>query len=248
MVSGEGHDRSDGRGGEGPPASAHAPVEAEAGEGVSRQLEQMLSVTDAALGFLSLEEMLSELLERVRGGLHADTAAILLLDEDRGVLVARAARGLEEEVRQGVQVPLARGFAGRVASGRRPIVIEDLSKADVVNPILRQRGIRSMLGVPVHVEGRVIGVMHVGVLKQRLFDDDDVALLQLAADRAALAIDNARLTEQRAVTEIMQRALLPDALPSIPGMRFSAKYLPGGSGVKMGGDWYDVFQLPSGRL
>src|SRR5436305_4471390 len=111
------------------------------------RLEQMLSVTDAALGYLSLEEMLCELLERIRSGLHADTAAILLLDEDRGVLVARAARGLEEEVRQGVQVPLERGFAGRVAAQRRPIVIEDLSKADVVNPILRQKGIRSMLGV-----------------------------------------------------------------------------------------------------
>jgi serine phosphatase RsbU (regulator of sigma subunit)/anti-sigma regulatory factor (Ser/Thr protein kinase) len=208
----------------------------------------MLSVTDAALGYLSVEEMLSELLERVRGSLRADTAAILLLDEDRGVLVARAARGLEEEVRQGVQVPLERGFAGRVAAGRRPIVIEDLSKADVVNPILSQKGIRSMLGVPVHVEGRVIGVMHVGALTRRLFDEDDTALLQLAADRAAIAIDRARLTEQRAVTEIMQRALLPDELPTVPGLRFSAKYLPGGTGVKMGGDWYDVFQLPSGRL
>jgi serine phosphatase RsbU (regulator of sigma subunit)/anti-sigma regulatory factor (Ser/Thr protein kinase) len=224
-----------------------APVKPPAGE-LGRTLEHMLSVTDAALGYLSLEEMISELLERIRDGLAADTAAVLLLDEDRGVLVARAARGLEEEVRQGVQVPLARGFAGRVAAERRPVVIEDLSKADVVNPILRQRGIRSMLGVPLHVEGRVIGVMHVGTLQQRLFDEDDIALLQLAADRAALAIDNARLTEQRSVTEIMQRALLPDALPTIPGLRFSAKYLPGGSGVKVGGDWYDVFQLPSGCL
>ena len=151
-------------------------------------------------------------------------------------------------MRQGVQVPLARGFAGRVAAERHPIVIEDMSNADVINPILRQKGIRSMLGVPVHVEGRVIGVMHVGALQRRLFGDDDIALLQLAADRAALAIDSARLAEQRAVTEIMQRALLPDELPSIPGLRFSAKYLPGGAGVKIGGDWYDVFQLPSGRL
>jgi serine phosphatase RsbU (regulator of sigma subunit)/anti-sigma regulatory factor (Ser/Thr protein kinase) len=208
----------------------------------------LLSITDSALGYMSLEDMLSELLERIRGSLNVDTAAVLLLDEDRGVLIARAARGLEEEVRQGVQVPLARGFAGRVAAEARPIIIEDLDHADVVNPILRQKGIRSMLGVPVHVEGRVIGVMHVGTLVQRHFDEDDEMLLQLAADRAALAIDNARISEQRAVTEIMQRSLLPDALPQIPGMRFSAKYLPAGSGVKIGGDWYDVFQLASGRI
>ena len=208
----------------------------------------LLSITDSALGYMSLEDMLSELLERIRSSLYVDTAAVLLLDEDRGVLVARAARGLEEEVRQGVQVPLARGFAGRIAAEVRPIIIEDLDHADVVNPILRQKGIRSMLGVPVQVEGRVIGVMHVGTLVQRHFDEDDEMLLQLAADRAALAIDHARISEQRAVTEIMQRSLLPDALPQIPGMRFSAKYLPAGSGVKIGGDWYDVFQLASGRI
>ena len=218
------------------------------GSSVSKiRRDHLLSITDSALGYMSLEDMLSELLERIRGSLEVDTAAVLLLDEDRDVLVARAARGLEEEVRQGVQVPLARGFAGRVAAEARPIII-DLDHAEVVNPILRQKGIRSMLGVPLHVEDRVIGVMHIGTLVRRDFDEDDVTLLQLAADRAALAIDNARISERRAVTSIMQRTLLPDALPQIPGMRFSAKYLPAGTGVKIGGDWYDVFQLAGGNL
>ena len=218
------------------------------GAGASERLEHIQQITDSALAYMSLEEMLSELLERIRSGLEADTAAVLLLDEDRDVLVARAARGLEEEVRQGVRVPVARGFAGRVAAQRRPVVIEDLSRAQVVNPILRQKGIRSLLGVPVQVEGRLIGVLHVGTLEHRAFDDDDIALLQLAADRAAIAIDRAQLSEQRAVTEIMQRTLLPDALPQVPGVRFSAKYLPAGSGVRIGGDWYDVLQLANGRL
>lgn len=209
---------------------------------------QLLSITDSALGYMSLEGMLSRLLERIRDALEVDTAAVLLLDEDRGVLLARAARGLEEEVRQGVQVPLARGFAGRVAAEARPIIIKDLDHAEVVNPILRQKGIRSMLGVPIHVDGRVIGVMHIGTLAPRNFDDDDVTLLQLAADGAALAIDNASLSEQRAVTAIMQRTLLPDVLPQIPGMCFSAKYLPAGLGIKIGGDWYDVFQHAGGRI
>jgi serine phosphatase RsbU (regulator of sigma subunit)/anti-sigma regulatory factor (Ser/Thr protein kinase) len=205
-------------------------------------------LVDAPLGYMSLEQTLSELLERIRTALDVDTAAVLLLDEDRGVLVARAARGLEEEVRQGVQVPLARGFAGRVASQGQPIIIEDLSRAEVVNPLLHQRGIRSLLGVPIQVEGRVIGVMHVGTLQARTFGEDDVAALQLAADRAALAIDDAHLSEQRSVTQIIQRTLLPDALPQVPGLRFSAKYLPAGSGVRIGGDWYDVFSLTDGRL
>lgn len=212
------------------------------------RLENIQNMTDSSLAYLSLEELLSALLGRIRDGLQADTAALLLLDEDRGVLVARAARGLEEEVRQGVQIPLARGFAGRVAATAQPIVIEDLDSFEVVNPILRQKGIRSMLGVPVLAEGRVIGVMHIGTLRRRTFDPEDISLLQLAADRVALAIDRARLSEQRAVTEVMQRTLLPDALPQVPGLRFSGKYLPAGSGVKIGGDWYDVFQLPDGRV
>ncbi len=213
-----------------------------------QRLESLQRLTDSALGYLSLEEMLSELLERIRDGLRADTAAVLLLDRERDVLVARAAKGIEEEVRQGVHVPLARGFAGRVAAQDRPIVIRDLDKAEVVNPLLRQRGIRSLLGVPLHVEGRVIGVLHVGALVQHDFTEEDVHLLQHAADRAALAIDNAQLSEQRAVTELMQRTMLPDALPEIPGLRFSAKYLPAGSGIRIGGDWYDVYQLPDGRV
>jgi serine phosphatase RsbU (regulator of sigma subunit)/anti-sigma regulatory factor (Ser/Thr protein kinase) len=209
--------------------------------------DHLLSISDSALAYMSLEDMLSELLERIREALEVDTAALLLLDEDRGVLVARAAKGLEEEVRQGVQVPLARGFAGRVAAEGRPKII-DLDHYEVWNPILRQKGIRTMLGVPVHVEGRLIGVMHIGTMVRRKFVDDDVTLLQLAADRVALAIDNARIAEQRDVTSLMQRSLLPDVLPEVPGMRFSAKYLPAGSGIKIGGDWYDVFQLDNGRL
>jgi anti-sigma regulatory factor (Ser/Thr protein kinase)/putative methionine-R-sulfoxide reductase with GAF domain len=198
--------------------------------------------------YVSLEGMLADLLERIRGQLGTDTAAVLLMDEDRNVLVARAARGLEEEVRQGVQVPLARGFAGRVAEHACPIVIPDLATADVVNPILREKGLTSLLGVPILAGERVIGVMHVGTMAPREFGDRDIRFLQRAAGRAAAAIDQARATEQRAVTEIMQRTLLPDALPDIAGLRFSAKYMPAGTGVRIGGDWYDVFQLDDGRV
>jgi anti-sigma regulatory factor (Ser/Thr protein kinase) len=205
-------------------------------------------VTDTSLSYVSLEVLLAELLERIRVILNADTAAILLLDRERNVLRARAARGIEEEVRQGVQIAVGRGFAGRIAAERRPIVIDDVDHADVLNPLLRQRGIRSLLGVPLLVEGRVTGVMHVGTLERRKFGEDDIRLLQLAADRAALAIDNAQLSEQRALTEIMQRILLPEALPEIPGLRFSAKYLPAAAGLKVGGDWYDVFVLDDGRV
>jgi len=215
-----------------------------------QRLDDLERVTEAELAYLSLEDLLSELLDRIRERVGADTAAILLLDEDRGMLLARAAKGLEEAVREGVQIPLERGFAGRIAAERIPIAIEDTEHADLVNPLLRQKGVKSLLGVPLLVEGgrRVIGVLHVGTLQQRSFDDDAVRLLQLVADRAALAIENARLTEQRALTEVLQRTLLPEALPEIPGLRLSAKYVPTSAGLRLGGDWYDVLTLPDGRV
>src|SRR5947209_3579916 len=106
------------------------------------------SVTEAALSHLGLDELLNTLLERIVESLEVDTAAILLLDEDEGnVLVARAAKGIEEEVEQGVRIPVGKGFAGRIAAERQPVVLSDVEHSDVMNPLLRKKGIRSMLGV-----------------------------------------------------------------------------------------------------
>ena len=127
-------------------------------------IRELQRISDAALASLSMQELLNELLERVAAILTTDTAAILLLDEVAGDLVAQAAKGIEEEVEQGVRIPVGRGFAGRIAAERRAVAIEDVDHADILNPILREKGIRSLLGVPLLVEGRVIGVLHVGTL------------------------------------------------------------------------------------
>src|SRR3954469_8982605 len=175
--------------------------------GGERALAALQRVTDAALTYLREGDLVSTLLQRITEILDADTAAILLLDEAGDLLRAHAAKGIEEEVEQGVTIPVGRGFAGRVVAERRPIVIEDVRHADIFNPILRQKGIRSLLGVPLLVQGRVLGVLHVGSLTPRHFTDDDRDLLQLAADRAAIAIDRARLLErERAAREAAERA------------------------------------------
>ena len=85
--------------------------------------------------------------------LDADTAAILLLEDDDKTLVARAANGLEEEVERGVRIPVGKGFAGRIAATRQPVRIENIEEADIYNPILREKGLESLLGVPLLVEG-----------------------------------------------------------------------------------------------
>lgn len=161
----------------------------------SRQLGRLQELTDAALGHLELEQLLNALLERTRSLLDAETCAILLLDQERKTLVARAAVGLEEEVERGVRIPLGKGFAGRVAAERRPVVLPDVDHADVLNPLLREKGIKSLLGVPLVVHGDVVGVLHVGSLAHRDFSPNEIELLQLAADRAAIAIEHARVFE-----------------------------------------------------
>jgi K+-sensing histidine kinase KdpD len=177
------------------------------------RLAQLQHVTDAALSHLDLDTLLGELLLRIRTLLDTDTSAVLLLDADRGELVARAAAGLEEEVEAGTRIPLGRGFAGRVAAEARPIILEDVDHADVLNPILRQKGIKSMLGVPLVVGGRVLGVLHVGTLRPRVFDENDVDLLQIVADRVALAIEHTRLyaAEREARVRLEQVQAVTDA-------------------------------------
>jgi sigma-B regulation protein RsbU (phosphoserine phosphatase) len=171
---------------------------------------------------------------------------VLLLDNSSGQLIATAAAGLEEEVRQGVRIPVGRGFAGRIAAEHQPVILDRVDHTTVLNPILMAKGIRTMMGVPMVASGRVIGVMHVGSLTPREFTTEDTDLLQLAADRAAVAVQSLTTQGDRVAAAALQRSLLPTTLPVVPGAEMAARYVPG-QGV-VGGDWYDVFRLPSGEL
>ena len=166
-------------------------------EEAAEEIRRLQTLTDSVLSHLGLDDLLSEMLYRIRDLLNADAAAILLVTEDGQYLAGRAAVGLEEEAR--VRVPMGRGVAGRIASSATPMIIEDLSSVEVVSSILREVA-RSLIGVPLIVEDRVIGVIHVDTLEARRFTEDDLKLLQLVADRVAVAIEHARLydAEQRA--------------------------------------------------
>jgi anti-sigma regulatory factor (Ser/Thr protein kinase) len=173
-----------------PTPHASVPVPAET-EQPARSLEERLRwfevVTDTGLAQLTVDELLDELLDKVRELMAVDTAAVLLLDPSEQFLIATVARGIEEEVHQGVRIPLGRGFAGRIAEQRHWVAIEQVDHNNVLNPILREKGIMSLLGVPLLAGGRVLGVLHVGTLNRRRFTEQDAQLLQMVADRAALA-------------------------------------------------------------
>jgi serine phosphatase RsbU (regulator of sigma subunit)/anti-sigma regulatory factor (Ser/Thr protein kinase) len=214
------------------------------------RLEDVQRLTEGTLAYLDLDDLLIALLERVTEILRTDTAAVLLVEDDGRTLAARAAKGLEEEVERGFRLPIGRGFAGRVAATREPLVIPDLtnSPVTVVNPLMREKNVRSLLGVPLIVEGTVTGVLHVGTLTQRDFTESDVELLQLVADRVALAIERSRLAAQGQIAQTLQRSLLPGSLPRLPGLSMAAWYLPAAEETAVGGDWYDVIELGHRRL
>jgi GAF domain-containing protein len=102
----------------------------------------------------------------------------------------------------------------------------------------------SSLAMPLTANGEVIGVMtfidHAG----RQFEPDDVALAAEVASRTGVALSNAtRFQREHVVAEVLQRAVLPDSLPEVPGLLLDAEYRAGAAGTYVGGDWYDVFQL-----
>ncbi len=151
------------------------------------RLRRIESVTDAALAHLDVEDLLVELLDRVRELLEVETATVLLLDSSSQQLVVTAARGIQAALRRGIHIPVGKGFAGRIAAEKQPVIIERVDHANMLSPILREHGVCSLLGVPMLSSGTVIGVLHVGTLVPRRFTDDDVRLLQIVADRVAFA-------------------------------------------------------------
>ncbi|GAA0276278.1 SpoIIE family protein phosphatase [Actinomadura nitritigenes] len=219
---------------------------ADALAGLTRKLENIQAITDEAFAHMDVDEFLDTLLGRVREILDVDTAVVLLLDRSARFLEATVAKGIEEEVTQGVHVPMGEGFAGRVAAERQPVYIPDAPSATIFNPLLVQRGLHSLLGVPLIGGGRLVGVMHVGTLTPRRFTAEETEFLQLAAARVALAVRSLMSRAERAGAMELQRSLIPSRLPEIPGVEMAARYRPGRESV--GGDWYDVFDLPSGEI
>lgn len=207
----------------------------------------MAVVTDTALSRLGVEDFLAELLDRLRDLLAVDTAEILLLDRHAQQLVATVATGIGAETRQDLRISIGHGFAGRIAIDKQRAALAEVHPGDEIGPVLRETEVQSLLGVPLVAGGDLVGVMYVGSVTPRTFSSDDAHLLELAADRAA-AVGQAQLgRDDRTAALALQRSLLPTRLPDVPGVELAARYVPGHR-TGVGGDWYDVFTLPSGWL
>ncbi|ATY12285.1 diguanylate phosphodiesterase [Amycolatopsis sp. AA4] len=201
----------------------------------------------AEAAHVGLDDLLDDGLKQVRDAMGADTATVLRHQPGSDQLSAVAAVGLEEEVYQGVRIPIGSGFAGRIAALREPVVIDHVDRGTVVNPLLWERGLRTMLGVPMLAGSTLVGVLHVGCVEPRKFSAADVETLRRLAGQLAVAIQLEVFREDRTAAVALQRSLLPSRLPEIPGLEFAARYVPGAASG-LGGDWYDLFPLPGDRL
>ena len=159
-------------------------------EKTAQRSKQKIRLTNDNLSaHLVFENLLQTLLESIRQMLQVDTITILLRTQEKQQLAVCATLGLEEEITTKVRIPLGKGFAGKIAARRELMIVEDLSKVEVVSPILRNKGLHSMLGVPLLVKDQVIGVFHVGTFRPRKFTSSEAQMLQKIAQRIADSVE-----------------------------------------------------------
>ncbi len=186
------------------------------------------------------------LIENVRAVMDSDTATLLLLDETGTVLEPAASAGLGRRWRGATHVRVGSGFAGRVAAGREPVVLNEVNEISVLNPILRDFGVRRLLGVPVFGSEGLLGVLHTGYLMARTFTPEDTVRLEGAAAEIGQRLSERTEDDAHLAALALQRSLLPAAPPFIEGLDIAVRYLPAEG--DLGGDWYDIFTLPSGKV
>lgn len=189
---------------------------------------------------------LSGILDSIRQALAADTATVLVLDGDRAHLEPLATVGLGRTLRGARRVPLGQGFAGRIAQSRQPVALSRVDRSTVVNPVLVDQGVQSLLGVPVMHGSELLGVLHVGYRERHVASDLETSLLSQHATAMGARLHDRFADDAHTAALTLQRSLLPTTMASPEGVSIAARYIPAAG--DLGGDWYDVFELPDRRL
>ncbi|MFJ4832767.1 SpoIIE family protein phosphatase [Streptomyces sp. NPDC088747] len=141
-----------------------------------------------------LDGLLQRTVERARDMLDGDSAFLLLATDDETELEVRASTGLPSARQRFARVPVEAG-PGRYGSARMPAVHEDLTVVPGAVPLLSGTGMRSVVTVPLKVEGRLTGSLGVAAEGPGRYSNEEALRLQFAADRIALAVESARLGE-----------------------------------------------------
>lgn len=177
--------------------------------------EQELAGLYATAGDLSslhdLEAVLQAIVRRARQLLDTDVAYLTLNDEQRGVTYMRVTEGIRTDDFKQVTLPLGAGLGGLVAATVTPYATADYSSdhrlVHTIDDIVTGEGLVAILGVPLRLGERAIGVLFAADRRERPFAREEVALLLSLADHAAIAIENASLFEElRTALEDLRQA------------------------------------------
>src|SRR5205823_10617741 len=160
-------------------------------ESAAEMVQRLETLTAAALSDLSQDHLLRRVLERIRDVLEADGALILLPTEDGEGLRVMGAVGLELE--DDVRVPMDDSLSGRIARSRRAVLVEDAGRTDPDIPALWRAHVRSLVGVPLSVDGHSVGVVHAVRLARRRFSADDARSEEHTSELQSLAYIVCRL-------------------------------------------------------
>jgi PAS domain S-box-containing protein len=219
------------------------------------RLQQATSMLAEALTVLQVVEVITEV---GRSAIGAERSAVALLDRERLQLHTINRLGLPEVPgAPSGDMPLdAPSVMTLAITSRRPVLVENpeslrrqfegLTDVDV---FLTHSDERAWVGLPLLAAGAPLGALRFSFSKPRQITEEERVFLEALAGQCALALERASLFEREHTTaETLQRSLLPDRLPSVPGIILEARYLPVTRNMEIGGDWYDAFRLPDGRL
>ena len=219
------------------------------------RLQQATSMLAEAL---TVEQVVEVITEVGRSAIGADRSAVALLDPDRLRVRTINPTGLPDGPGAPAgDVPLdVPSVITMAINTRRPLLIENsdglrrhFDGLANVELFLAHTDERAWVGMPLLAAGAALGALRFSFTRPRKITDEERVFLEALAGQCALAVERASMFErEHATAETLQRSLLPDRLPSVPGIILDARYLPVTRNMEIGGDWYDAFRLPDGRL
>jgi PAS domain S-box-containing protein len=221
------------------------------------RLQQATSMLAEAL---TVEQVVEVITEVGRTAIGALRSAVALLDSGGTRLRVVNADGLPTAPDSG-DGPLtleSPSVITKAIASRRPVLIEDPEdlrrqfegELDLypVN-VVASSDERSWVGLPLLAAGAPLGALRFSFGRPRKITEEERVFLEALAGQCALAVERAGLYEREHTTaETLQRSLLPDELPSVPGLALTARYLPVTRNMEIGGDWYDAFRLADQRV
>lgn len=215
-------------------------------EGIASTIGKLQRISDAALRHLELDDLVPELLTRAAAVFDADGGGLLLVGDGVQTLTL-VSDGAVRRVEGEEELLQASELMGEALAGK-PLGLPALAPDHGLPETLVGAGARSLIATP--VSGlREQGALFLISTREHAFSYEDLVVLGLSAERAATAVAHARsYGRERGFVEVLQDHLLPDRLPQLPGLSLAARYKPSERLAQVGGDWYDVIQLPDGGL